>query len=60
MPPSIGKAVSVFGEMCVQSGGILDAGRTSFTPLKWVWVPRGYNIGTSEYPCRTTVPLMKK
>ena len=53
MPPSIRKKVSIFEEMCVKSGGILEVGRTSFTPLKWVWVTCGYNIGSSPYPFRT-------
>ena len=53
VPPSIRKKVSIFEEMCVKSGGILEVGRTSFTPLKWVWVPCGYNIGSSPYPFRT-------
>jgi hypothetical protein len=54
VPPSIRKKVSIFEEMCVKSGGILDVGRTAFTPLKWVWVPSGHNIGSSQYPDRTT------
>ncbi len=52
VPPSIRKKVSIFEEMCVQSGGILDVGRTAFTPLQWVCVPRGHNIGSSTYPYR--------
>lgn len=50
VPPSIRKKVSIFEEMCVQSGGILDVGRTAFTPLQWVCVPHGHNIGSSTYP----------
>ena len=50
VPPSIRKKVSIFEEMCVQSGGILDVGRTAFTPLQWVCVPCGHNIGSSTYP----------
>ena len=58
VPPSIRVEVSVFEEMCAKSGGILNVGRTSFTPLKWVRVPRGYNFEVSQMPYRTPAEMI--
>ena len=53
VPPSIRRQVCLFEEMCAKSGGILDVGRTSFTPLIWVRVPRGFNPdGSQNVPYR--------